>query len=93
MFIANSRYAKQAVYIATTSDGRQVPAVTLPKPPLATGLAGFHTRRVGERLDLVAARFLADPTWFWRLCDANNTPVPDALAARALVGIPVGYGT
>jgi hypothetical protein len=56
-------------------------------------LAGFHPRKSGERLDLIAARYLSDPTWFWRLCDANNAPVPDALAARPLVGIPSGYGT
>ena len=93
MFSADSRYAKQPIYLATTSAGVQVPAVTLPTPPLSSTLAGFHTRKVGERLDLIAARFLADPTWFWRLCDANNTPVPDALAARPLVGIPIGYGT
>ena len=92
MFSANSRYAKQTIYIATTADGAQVPAVTLPIPPQSTDLAGYHPRNVGERLDLIAARFLADPTWFWKLCDANNTPVPDALAARPLVGIPAGYG-
>jgi hypothetical protein len=93
MFAINSRYAKQAIYLATTSNGRQVPAVTLPLPPQSVHLAGFHTRMVAERLDLVAARYLSDPTWFWRLCDANNTPVPDALAARSLLGIPAGYGT
>jgi hypothetical protein len=87
MFSANSRYAKQALYTATTSDGRHVQAVTLPLPrPVA--LSGFYVRPVGERLDLVAARFLGDPTGFWKLCDANNAPVPDALAARPQIGIP-----
>jgi hypothetical protein len=93
MFSSDSRYAKQLIYLATTSSGAQVPAVTLPIPPQSTALAGFHARRVGERLDLIAARYLADATWFWKLCDANNTPAPDALAARPLVGIPAGYGT
>lgn len=93
MFSANSRYAKQTLYTATTADGRQVQAVTLPLPPLATPLAGFYQRPSGERLDLIAARFLAEPTGFWRLCDANNTPVADALAARPRVGIPRGAGT
>ena len=92
MFSANSRYANQALYTATTADGKQVRAVTLPLPSQPP-LAGFHPRRTGERLDLIAARFLADPTRFWLLCDANNCPVPDALAARPMVGIPRGYGT
>jgi hypothetical protein len=90
MFSANSRYAKMALYTATTSDGRHVQAVTLPLPPQSVALAGFYQRPANERLDLVAARFLNDPTTFWQLCDANNTPVPDALAARPLVGIPRG---
>jgi hypothetical protein len=92
MFAADSRYFKQTIYTATTSTGAKVPAVTLPLPPLSPTLTGFYQRKTGDRLDLIAARFLADPTWFWKLCDANNSMVPDALAARPLVGIPTGYG-
>lgn len=92
MFSPGSRYAKQSLYTATISDGRQVQAVTLPLPPQATALAGFHLRTAGERLDLIAARLLSDPAGFWILCDANNTPVADALAARPRVGIPRGTG-
>jgi len=91
MFAKNSRYAKQAIYTATGSDGARVPAVTLPLPPLGAPLAGFYQRKSGDRLDLVAAQFLNDPTWFWRLCDANNSMAPDALNARPLIGIPAGY--
>ena len=40
-------------------------------------------------LDQIAARFLADATDFWRVCDSNNAMSPDALAARNLVGIPI----
>ena len=92
MFTPNSRYFRQTTYTATTADGSQIVAVTLPLPQ-QPARAGFHQSRTGERLDLVAARFLGDPTRFWLLCDANNTPVPDALAGRPLVGIPRGYGT
>jgi hypothetical protein len=88
MFNTGSRYATQALYTATMSDGSQVTAVRLPLPPQAPALAGYHQRQVGERLDLIAARYLSDPTAFWRLCDANSTPVADALAARPLIGIP-----
>ena len=68
-------------------DGRVVTAVRLPLPaPLP--LAGLHPRKQGDRLDLLAARYLKDPTLFWRLCDANDVLVADALAARPLIGIP-----
>jgi hypothetical protein len=92
MFSANSRYAKLQSYTVTMPDGRQVSATRLPfsnpQPP-----AGFHARQQGDRLDLLAARYFADPTLFWRLCDADNAPVPDALAARPLIGIPPGSAT
>jgi hypothetical protein len=35
---------------------------------------------------------LKDPTFFWQLCDSNNAPAPDALAAADLVGIPKTSG-
>jgi len=92
MFSPNSRYYQQPLYTAVTAGGLQTPAVTLPLPPPPAALAGYYKRPVGERLDLVAARFLTDPTWFWKLCDANNSPVPDGLAAQPLIGIPTGYG-
>ena len=44
-------------------------------------------------LDLLAARYLKDPTFFWRICDSNNAPSPDALAASDLIGIPRGPAT
>jgi hypothetical protein len=47
----------------------------------------------GDRLDLLAARYLNDATWFWKLCDTNNSVSPDALNARPLVGIPPGSKT
>jgi hypothetical protein len=93
VFSAYSRYAKQPLYTATASTGQTVVAVTLPLPPLSTPLVGYYARPAAERLDLVAARFLNDPTTFWKLCDANNTPVADSLAARPLVGIPAGSGS
>jgi hypothetical protein len=89
MFASNSRYAGIATYTVTLPDGSMVTATRLPLPsPLA--LAGYHRRVVGDRLDLLAARYLKDPTFFWQLCDSNNAPVPDALDARELIGIPVG---
>jgi hypothetical protein len=87
MFGSSSRYAQQKTYTVTTADGRVVTAVQLPLPQ-ALILAGYHPRAEGDRLDLLAARYLKDATAFWRLCDANNAPAADALAARPLIGIP-----
>jgi hypothetical protein len=87
MFAANSRYANQPTDILTLADGRTVTLVRLPLPGPAA-VKGWYRRQAGQRLDQIAARYLADPTASWWLCDANNTPVPDSLGARDLVGIP-----
>jgi len=87
MFTSNSRYAKAGTYTVTLPDGTTVVVTKLPLPNPGR-LLGFHTRLDGQRLDLIAARYLADATTFWRLCDANNSVSPDALAAHDEVGIP-----
>jgi hypothetical protein len=92
MFAPNSRYYGLATYTVTMPDGSVVTATRLPLPnPLM--LAGYHRRVVGDRLDLLAARYLKDPTFFWRICDSNGAPAPDAVNARDLVGIPQGPAT
>lgn len=87
MFAPNSRYYGLATYTVTLADGRTVTAVRC-AAPAPRSLEGYHRRVAGDRLDLLAARYLNDPTVFWKLCDANNAPVPDALAAADLIGIP-----
>jgi hypothetical protein len=89
MFAPNSRYYALTTYSVTMADGSTVIATrcALPKP---LALAGYHRRVSGDRLDLLAARYLKDPTFFWKLCDSNNAPVPDALAASDLIGVPTG---
>ncbi len=87
MFFPGSRYEKTGTYTVTQVDGRTVTAVRLPLP-LTAPLLGYHRRLVEQRLDHIAAHYLGDTTTFWRLCDANNTMVPDALAAHELIGIP-----
>ena len=90
MFATNSRYAKLVPYTVTLRDGHVVTATRLWKSPSQLPLAGYHTKVQGDRLDLLAARYLRDPTLFWKLCDANGTPVAAALEARPLIGIPRG---
>ena len=38
-----------------------------------------HTFTQGERLDNITARYLDDPTQFWRVCDANLVLRPEEL--------------
>jgi len=89
MFANDSRYYGLGAYTITLTDGRKVAATNLPLPK-AFPLRGYHPKVVGDRLDLLAARYLNDPTWSWKLCDANGSPSADALIARPLIGIPQG---
>jgi hypothetical protein len=42
-----------------------------------------HRVAPGERIDNVAARYLGDPTAFWRICDANGVLEPNELTDEA----------
>lgn len=88
MIFPGSRYQNTGMILATQPDGSQVTALRtpLPRPPL---VQGYFRRTTGQRLDLIANLFLKDATGFWRLCDANNSVVPDSLANGSLVGIPL----
>jgi len=88
MFFPGSRYAKLTPYSVMLPTGTVVQATRLPTPGLAAVL-GYYRRGAGDRLDQISGRFLADATQFWRLCNANDAVVPDALAAAPLVGVPI----
>lgn len=87
MFFSGSRYQNAGTYALTKPDGTVVTVTKIPLPT-APSLLGYHRRQDGQRLDLIAAHYLTDATTFWRLCDANNSVVPDALAVHDLIGIP-----
>ncbi len=89
MFFPGSRYAAMATYQVARPDGATVQVVKIPRPGPALVL-GYHRRLAAQRLDLIAAHYLADATGFWRLCDANNAVVTDALCGAEIVGIPLG---
>jgi hypothetical protein len=38
-----------------------------------------YTFTQGERLDNITARYLGDPTQFWRVCDTNGVLRPEEL--------------
>ncbi len=88
MIFPGSRYEKTGTFVLTRSDGTMIQSLRLPLPGPAL-VQGYYRRSEGQRLDLIANAFLKDATAFWRLCDANNAVVPDSLAARDLIGIPL----
>ena len=88
MFFPGSRYIASPQYNLTLRDGTVLPVVKAPTPG-APVVLGYYRRQAGNRLDQIAARFLGDATQFWRICDADGAMVPDALAARPLVGVPL----
>ena len=78
MFDTTSRYYKidQATLTVTDADGlpREIKYVRRRFVPSANTMTTLAEYRVvqGDRLDNITARFLNDPTQFWRVCDANN---------------------
>ena len=51
----------------------------LSRPQTAKRSVLEHTVTQGERLDNITARYLDDPTQFWRVCDANVVLRPEEL--------------
>lgn len=92
MFFPGSRYLSLTTYQFKRSDGSVVQLTKLPTPGIQAVL-GYYSRNAGDRLDQIAGRFLSDATKFWHVCDANGAVVPDALAAHALIGVPIDAGS
>jgi hypothetical protein len=57
----------------------------LPDPAALLPLA-MHPVTAQDRLDLVTARYLGDPTAFWLVADANAALDPDALVGPGAAG-------
>jgi hypothetical protein len=87
MFFRGSRYEKSPIVTITRPDGAALVAV-VPQQRDAPAVALRYPRHDVERLDHLAAQYLADATAFWRLCDAANAMAPDALAAHRVIAIP-----
>ena len=85
MFETNSRYYKIETVKMTVTDSEGQQRVIaykrrrfIPSGESMTTLVE-HTVSQNERLDNITTRYLADPTLFWQLCDANNAMRPDDL--------------
>ncbi len=85
MFDPTSRYYNVETVTRIVTDPDGTPRVLAYKRrrfiPPADGAATLveHTVTQGDRLDNVTARYLDDPTQFWRVCDANNVLRPEEL--------------
>jgi len=82
-FPADSRYYASATLPYTAPGGQSITYLArrfVPQPG-APGYATVaqHTVVQGDRLDLIAARYLGDPLLFWLICDANGALRPDCL--------------
>ena len=98
MFEPTSRYAKLTVKTLAVTDAegepreiRYVERRLLPAAGAGTALAE-HVVAQGERLDNVTAKYLGDPTQFWRVADANDTLRPeeltDGIGRRIVIEMP-----
>lgn len=89
VFSKTSRYARHAAaYLTTTAAGKETTAVAPAHPPAET-ILGDHLMNDYQRLDHLANFYLDDPTAYWRLAEANDAIVPDALLARTFIMIPI----
>jgi hypothetical protein len=98
MFDPTSRYNGLAIktYTVTDRDGetrevRYVERRILP-PSGSSATLVEHAVIQGERLDQITAKYLGDPTQFWRVADANDAIRPeeltDEIARRVVIPLP-----
>ena len=82
-FPTDSRYYGSSTLSYTGPDGETVTYLArriVPQsgaPNYAT--VAQHTVKQGDRLDLLAAKYLGDPLIFWLICDANGAIRPGQL--------------
>src|SRR5262245_33384105 len=86
-FPTDSRYYGSGTLTYVTPPGETIAylARRIVAPPGAPNFATIaqHTVRQGDRLDLIAAKYLGDPLIFWLICDANGAIDPNDLVATA----------
>ncbi len=84
-FAVNSRYYLTPTTRLVRADGAEVAYLRrrfIP-PPESFALLQEHVVADGDRLDLLAQKYLGDPEQFWRIADANNAVEPDELTDTA----------
>ena len=101
-FPTDSRYYRYGTQQYTAPDGQVQVYLSrrfVPQPGAANyATVAQHTVKQGDRLDLIAAKYLGDPLIFWLLCDANGAITPNdlvdtpgrVLAITSPQGVPGG---
>jgi hypothetical protein len=93
MFETNSRYYNvETVKMTVTGSDGQPRVIAYKRRRFIASSSGTvtlveHAVTRGDRLDLITARYLGDPTQFWRVCDANDVLSPEELTRE--VGIRI----
>ena len=84
-FPTDSRYYGYSTLTFTTPAGQSVSYLArriVPQPGTPNyATVAQHTVMQGDRLDLIAAKYLGDPLMFWLLCDANGAMQPEELVS------------
>ncbi|MGC2696887.1 MAG: LysM domain-containing protein [Candidatus Angelobacter sp.] len=81
LFASNSRYLGIPTATFVAADGSTIAYVRrrfIPQPGQLAQLQQYSVVQ-GDRLDVLAAKFLGDPQLFWRICDANGAMRPEDL--------------
>lgn len=82
-FPPDSRYSGSATLTFAAPSGRNVTYLArrfVPQPGAPNyATIARHTVAQGDRLDLIAAKYLGDPLVFWLICDANGAIRPASL--------------
>jgi nucleoid-associated protein YgaU len=84
-FPTDSRYYGFSTLTYTTQAGVSVSYLArriIPQPGAPNyATVATHTVVQGDRLDLIAAKYLGDPLLFWLICDANGAMRPGDLVS------------
>jgi len=82
-FPTDSRYYNVSTITYITPTGETISYLArrvVPQPGTPNfATVASHTVRQGDRLDLIAAKYLGDPMMFWLICDANGAVRPSEL--------------
>jgi hypothetical protein len=96
LFDSSSRYFRNPARTMDIGPGRTVAYLQRRFLPPSSSFETIqqYTVTEGVRLDNIAAKFMADPALFWRLCDANDAMRPEALTetvgAKLRITMPQG---
>jgi nucleoid-associated protein YgaU len=86
-FPTDSRYYGSSTLSYTLPNGQNITYLArriVPQPgaPNFTTVATYTVKQ-GDRLDLIANKYLADPLMYWLICDANGAIRPNELIETA----------